>query len=241
MAGGDEDNARRWNTTADGIPQYQQQRGEYMQEHDLPYDERLQYSNAPNYAHNLEQSIENVGGSSSSGRSARHPAQQQDQQQPEPSRSKQYSNYSRNQVEMQERGSYPPPVQYLNTAALASGSGSGNNHRVQPSQRTAANSGPAYSPAPLATASMADLSNSLTSSTDTTLAAKKQRRVYNTAFGPFSWADLLKRKYWKYYAGLAILSILVLLAVIFHDDIIKWMQPWAEKIRDIKGGWAIWV
>jgi hypothetical protein len=28
----------------------------------------------------------------------------------------------------------------------------------------------------------------------------------------------LKRKFWKYYAGLAILSVLVALAVIFHDE-----------------------
>lgn len=43
-------------------------------------------------------------------------------------------------------------------------------------------------------------------------------RVYQTAFGPFSWRDLLKRKFWKYYAGLAILSVAVALAVIFHDE-----------------------
>ena len=77
--------------------------------------------------------------------------------------------------------------------------------------------------------------------TDGLTPRKKQRRVYKTALGDFSWRDLVKRKFWKYYALLLVLSVLVALATIYHDDIIKWLQPVSERIRDIPAGWTIWV
>lgn len=155
-------------------------------------------------------------------------------------------SYSKEQIEMREVSQYPPAQQYLNPAPHGHYTG---GVRSQPPQKTSSMSrsgqgnGPAYAPAPVATASMADLRDSMTNSTITSdgLPAKKPKRVYETAFGSFSWGDLLKRKYWKYYAGLIIIGILVLLAVIFHDDIIKWMRPVAEKIRDIPGGFMIFV
>lgn len=54
--------------------------------------------------------------------------------------------------------------------------------------------------------------------------------MYETAFGPFSWRDLLKRKFWKYYIGLALLSVLVALAVIFHDE---WVASFSAHISHI--------
>lgn len=163
----------------------------------------------------------------------------------------QEQDYRKEQVEMREVGHYPPvqqqqQQQYGNPATAhghyMSNSGGEYGGRLQP-QHVGPSKGPAYAPAPVATASMADLRDSLTASTTTSdgRPAKKPKRVYETAFGQFSWSDLLKRKYWKYYAILIIIGVAVLLAVIFHDDIIKWMQPVAEKIRDIPGGWAIWV
>lgn len=161
---------------------------------------------------------------------------------------------------MQEVSRYPPSQQqqYLNPALALPPHGYSGSSGAAPiptrSLRTAVqggNNGPAYAPAPVATASMADLRDSMTNSTlsdggagganTAIVSGKKPKRVYETAFGPFSWSDLVKRKYWKYYAMLIIIGVVVLLAVIFHDDIIKWMQPIAEKIRDIPGGWAIWV
>lgn len=153
-------------------------------------------------------------------------------------------DYAKGQVDMREVSRYPPvqQQQYGHPAAHGYYGGGDNDGRLQP-QNARTSSGPAYAPAPVATASMADLRDSLTASTTTSdgKPAKKPKRVYETAFGHFSWSDLLKRKYWKYYAILLVIGILVLLAVIFHDDIITWMQPVAEKIRDIPGGWAIWV
>lgn len=160
-------------------------------------------------------------------------------------------DYSKEHIDMQEVSHYPPSQQYLGPHPAQDYSASGARSQPAPAFSNApqrgiaarSGSGPAYAPAPVATASMADLRDSISNSTTNSdgSPAKKPKRVYNTAFGPFSWSDLGKRKYWKYYAGLAILSILVLLAVIFHDDIITWMKPVAEKIRDLPGGWAIFV
>lgn len=69
----------------------------------------------------------------------------------------------------------------------------------------------------------------------------KKQRVFKTALGDFSPKDLLKRKYWKYYAILILLSVVVALATIYHDDIIRWLQPLSEKVRDLPAGWTIWV
>lgn len=178
------------------------------------------------------------------------------------------NNYSKEQIDMQEvsNSNYPPPSQqYLNpvlppphgsaySGSGAAGSGAPNNATtrtatLQAQAQRSNTGGPAYAPAPVATASMADLRDSMTNSSTAshgaivpiTAPGKKPKRVYETAFGPFSWSDLVKRKYWKYYAILIVIGIAVLLAVIFHDDIIRWMEPIAEKIRDIPGGWAIWV
>lgn len=141
---------------------------------------------------------------------------------------------------MREVSHYPPAQLYNNPAVH--GHYSGGGVRSQPQNSAGLGNGPAYAPAPVATASMADLRDSITNSTTSDgRPAKKPKRVYETAFGPFSWGDLVKRKFWKYYAILIVIGIAVLLAVIFHDDIIKWMQPVAEKIRDIPGGWAIFV
>lgn len=49
--------------------------------------------------------------------------------------------------------------------------------------------------------------------------------MYETAFGPFSWRDLLKKKFWKYYAMLIVLSVVVALAVIFHDECVLPINP----------------
>lgn len=39
------------------------------------------------------------------------------------------------------------------------------------------------------------------------------------------------------YAETAILSC----HRIYHDDMIKWLQPFSEKVRDIPFGWTIFV
>lgn len=71
--------------------------------------------------------------------------------------------------------------------------------------------------------------------------AKKEPKTYHTAFGDFQWRDLLKRKWWKYYFILVLISVLIALATIYHDDIIRWLEPISEKIRDIPAGWTIFV
>lgn len=221
----------------------QRQQQQYMQHYDAPGPEERGPSQRQPYQQQRQQRRELDD-------NARHSHYQQQPQHQSSYDNTYPDNYSKEQTDMQEVSRYPPSQQqYLNTASLPHGySGSGNGNNA--SRVAAQGKGPAYAPAPVATASMADLRDSITNSTisadgggpgATILPGKKPKRVYETAFGPFSWSDLLKRKYWKYYALLIVIGVAVLLAVIFHDDIIKWMQPIAEKIRDIKGGWAIWV
>jgi uncharacterized membrane protein YdjX (TVP38/TMEM64 family) len=38
-----------------------------------------------------------------------------------------------------------------------------------------------------------------------------------------------------------VILVLVALMTIYHDPIIKWFEPIAEKIRDIPAGWTIFV
>ena len=66
-------------------------------------------------------------------------------------------------------------------------------------------------------------------------------RVYETAFGPFMWRDLRKRRFWKYYVGIITLGVLIGCLAHWHDAIIQWFQPVAIKIRDLTAGWLIFV
>lgn len=70
---------------------------------------------------------------------------------------------------------------------------------------------------------------------------KKEPRVFHSAFGDFTLHDLIKPKFWKYYIGFLLLVALVVVASHYHDKIVRWFEPIATKIRDLPGGWLIFV
>ncbi|WVF68719.1 hypothetical protein IAT40_003491 [Kwoniella sp. CBS 6097] len=54
-----------------------------------------------------------------------------------------------------------------------------------------------------------------------------------------SWRFWFRKEWWYWYIIIIVAAVLVALMTIFHDDIVKWMQPFANWMKDLPGGWAI--
>ncbi|OCF43524.1 hypothetical protein I317_02674 [Kwoniella heveanensis CBS 569] len=54
-----------------------------------------------------------------------------------------------------------------------------------------------------------------------------------------TWRFWFRKEWWYWYIIIVVAAVLVALMTIFHDDIVKWMQPFANWMKDLPGGWAI--
>ncbi|WVR06637.1 hypothetical protein IAU60_003669 [Kwoniella sp. DSM 27419] len=54
-----------------------------------------------------------------------------------------------------------------------------------------------------------------------------------------SWRFWIRKEWWYWYIIAVVAAVLVALMTIFHDDIVKWMQPFANWMKALPGGWAI--
>ncbi|WVQ96249.1 hypothetical protein IAU59_003353 [Kwoniella sp. CBS 9459] len=54
-----------------------------------------------------------------------------------------------------------------------------------------------------------------------------------------TWRFWFRKEWWYWYIIVVVAAVLVALMTIYHDDIVNWMQPFANWMKDLPGGWAI--
>ncbi|KAK6907837.1 hypothetical protein I203_101838 [Kwoniella mangroviensis CBS 8507] len=63
--------------------------------------------------------------------------------------------------------------------------------------------------------------------------------------GMFDWKKLtgwrfwIRKEWWYWYIILVIAAVLVILMSLYHDQIVDWMTPFANWIKDLPAGWTI--
>ncbi|WVW85051.1 hypothetical protein I302_107087 [Kwoniella bestiolae CBS 10118] len=63
--------------------------------------------------------------------------------------------------------------------------------------------------------------------------------------GMFDWKKLtgwrfwIRKEWWYWYILLAIGAVLVILMSVYHDQIVDWMTPFANWMKDLPAGWTI--
>ncbi|EIW67590.1 hypothetical protein TREMEDRAFT_74454 [Tremella mesenterica DSM 1558] len=54
-----------------------------------------------------------------------------------------------------------------------------------------------------------------------------------------SWRFWIRKEWWFYYLILALISVLVILMSVFHDQIVGWLTPVANWMKNLPAGWTI--
>ncbi|OXG72222.1 cytoplasmic protein [Cryptococcus neoformans A2-102-5] len=54
-----------------------------------------------------------------------------------------------------------------------------------------------------------------------------------------SWRFWIRKEWWYYYIILAVICVLVILMSVYHDDIVNWMKPAANWMKNLTAGWVI--
>ncbi|ORX37080.1 hypothetical protein BD324DRAFT_656291 [Kockovaella imperatae] len=63
--------------------------------------------------------------------------------------------------------------------------------------------------------------------------------------GLFDWNELkrwrfwIRKEWWFYYLLCILLAVLVALMAIYHDEIVEWLRPVANWMKDLPAGWVI--
>ncbi|WOO83355.1 Golgi apparatus membrane protein TVP38 [Vanrija pseudolonga] len=63
--------------------------------------------------------------------------------------------------------------------------------------------------------------------------------------GMFNWKELrswrfwFRKEWWYWYLAFIVISVLVILMVLYHDQIVHWLMPAANWMKNLPGGWAI--
>ncbi|WRT68099.1 uncharacterized protein IL334_005074 [Kwoniella shivajii] len=53
------------------------------------------------------------------------------------------------------------------------------------------------------------------------------------------WRFWIRKEWWYWYIIAILCAVLVILMSLYHDEIVKWMTPFANWMKDLPGGWAI--
>ncbi|BEJ10710.1 hypothetical protein CspHIS471_0101320 [Cutaneotrichosporon sp. HIS471] len=73
---------------------------------------------------------------------------------------------------------------------------------------------------------------------------EEEEKVFLKA-GLFCWRDLyswrfwIRLEWWYWYIILILCTVLVILMTVYHDQLVKWLTPAAEWMRDLPAGWTI--
>ncbi|ORY31839.1 snare associated Golgi protein-domain-containing protein [Naematelia encephala] len=54
-----------------------------------------------------------------------------------------------------------------------------------------------------------------------------------------SWKFWIRKEWWGYYLALVLIAVLVTLMTIYHDQIVTWLKPAADWMKDLPGGFMI--
>ncbi|WWC62935.1 uncharacterized protein I303_105533 [Kwoniella dejecticola CBS 10117] len=54
-----------------------------------------------------------------------------------------------------------------------------------------------------------------------------------------AWRFWIRKEWWYWYIIAIVGAVLVILMSLYHDEIVDWMTPFANWMKDLPGGWAI--
>ncbi|KAI5448871.1 hypothetical protein NCC49_006058 [Naganishia albida] len=77
---------------------------------------------------------------------------------------------------------------------------------------------------------------------DKTLDAEEKEMLKR---GMFDWNEMrrwrfwIRKEWWGWYIALVVCGVLVCLMTLYNEQIIAWLRPFANKLKELPGGWAI--
>lgn len=69
---------------------------------------------------------------------------------------------------------------------------------------------------------------------------KQEQDLSDTEYVPFNWKRFFfAPKYIPWHILFIVIGILTVIITLKHDEVVKHLRPWAEKVRDLPVGWLI--